>query len=260
MQPFDVLVPKCWVDDAVLRAAFSLRNAQYNSERDISGLNLSVSTNDDRDVVLQNRERFYRSLGLSESDVARGRQVHGNQVHVVEAGGIHSDGDGFVTNVPGVAVSVMVADCAAILLADRKSGVVGALHAGWRGTVAGIIASGIDAMKSLGADPSDVEAYIGPCISQACFELGDEVASQFPDRYVDRSGPKPHADIRAWLRDQLVEEGVPSANIEVDPSCTFADESRFYSYRRQGLSSGRMMAIIWMPKQDQPNETTVTTN
>jgi YfiH family protein len=172
--------------------------------------------------------------------------VHGNTVHIVSEGGIHNDGDGFVTNVPGVAVSVMVADCAAILLADRKARVVGALHAGWRGTVGGIVKSGVDAMVSLGASPSDLEAYIGPCISQSCFELGEEVASQFPDKYVDRSKPKPHADIRGWLKDQLLETGVIHNNIEVDPSCTFADADHFYSYRRQGDASGRMMALIWM--------------
>ena len=243
-----MIEPSIWTGKSGIRAAFSLRNPDWNADRHIHGLNLSVSTDDDREVVLRNRELFYASLGLKEGDVARGRQVHGSQVHVVEQGGIQADGDGFVTRVQGVAVSVMVADCAAILLADRRNRVVGALHAGWRGTVAGIIQNGVEAMCSLGADVRHIEAYIGPCISQACFELGEEVASQFPDRYVDRSGVKPHADIRAWLRDQLIGEGVASEHIEVDASCTFADEGRFYSYRRQGPASGRMMAIVWMPK------------
>jgi YfiH family protein len=247
MARFDLLEPAMWTGATGIRAAFSLRNVQWNTERAISGLNLSVSTNDDRDVVLQNRELFYESLGLSEQDVARGRQVHGNTVHIVTEGGIHADGDGFVTNTPGVAVSVMVADCAAILLADRRAGVVGALHAGWRGTVAGIVASGIQAMTLLGAHPSDIEAYIGPCISKACFELGEEVASQFPDQYVDRTGTKPHADIRHWLKDQLLAENIASKHIEIDTSCTFGDEDRYYSYRRQGDASGRMMALVWMP-------------
>lgn len=243
-----MIEPSIWTGKTDIRAAFSLRNPDWHADRHIQGLNLSVSTDDDREVVLSNRELFYKSLDLTEGDVARGRQVHGNQVHVVEHGGIQADGDGFVTKVPGVAVSVMVADCAAILLADRANRVVGALHAGWRGTVSGIIHNGVDAMRSIGADLRHIEAYIGPCISQACFELGEEVASQFPDRYVDRSGPKPHADIRAWLRDQLIGEGVSSEHIEVDLSCTFAEEDRFYSYRRQGSASGRMMALVWMPK------------
>jgi len=247
MVRFEVLEPAIWSDDQRIRAVFSLKNAHWNSERNIQGLNLSVSTNDDRDVVLKNRELFYESLGLSQQDLARGRQVHGNTVHIVTKGGIHGDGDGFVTNTPGVAVSVMVADCAAILLVDRKARVVGALHAGWRGTVAGIVASGIQAMTSLGANPADIEAYIGPCISQACFELGEEVASQFPETYVDRSGLKPHADIREWLKDQLIDEGIAINHIQVDATCTFGDEDRYYSYRRQGDASGRMMALVWLP-------------
>ncbi len=249
MARFDVLEPSLWASDSTIRAAFSLRNAHWNAQREIQGLNLSVSTNDERDVVMNNRRLFYESMGLSESDVARGRQVHGSTVHAVNTGGIHADGDGFVTNVPGVAVSVMVADCAAILLADRKAGVVGALHAGWRGTVSGIVKSGLDAMMALGAQPSNTEAYIGPCISQACFELGEEVASQFPPKYVDRSGAKPHADIRNWLQDQLLDAGLPSSQIEMDPTCTFNDSDHYYSYRRQGSASGRMMALIWMAPQ-----------
>jgi polyphenol oxidase len=246
MAQFDVIEPAIWSGDTGIRAVFSRRNASFNAERSIQGLNLSVSTNDDREVVLHNRRLFYESLGLNESLVARGRQIHSNTVHIVSNGGIHDDGDGFVTNTPGIAVSVMVADCAAILLADRKARVVGALHAGWRGTVGGIVKSGVDAMVSLGADPSHLEAYIGPCISQACFELGEEVASQFPDKYVDRSKPKPHADIRAWLKDQLLEGGLAPANVEVDASCTFSDDDHFFSYRRQGDASGRMMALIWI--------------
>ncbi len=249
MARFDVLEPALWSSDPSIRAAFSLRNAHWNAQRDIQGLNLSVSTNDERDVVLNNRRLFYESMGLSESNVARGRQVHGNLVHTVTKGGIHDDGDGFVTNVPGVAVSVMVADCAAILLADRTAGVVGALHAGWRGAVAGIVKNGVDAMVALGAQSKNMEAYIGPCISQACFELGEEVASQFPHKYVDRSGDKPHADIRNWLQDQLLDAGLPSSHIEVDPTCTFNDSDHYYSYRRQGDASGRMMALIWLPPQ-----------
>jgi len=246
MAQLEVLEPAIWSADTNIRAAFSLRNSHWNAERYIQGLNLSVSTNDDREVVLNNRHLFYASLGLNETMVARGRQVHGNTVHIVTQGGIHGDADGFVTNTPSIAVSVMVADCAAILLADRSAGVVGALHAGWRGTVWGIVKSGVDAMVSLGANPANMEAYIGPCISQTCFELGEEVASQFPPKYVDRSKAKPHADIKNWLRDQLLECGLKSNDIEIDQTCTFKDSDHYYSYRRQGDSSGRMMALIWM--------------
>jgi len=246
MAQFEVLEPTIWSADTSIRAAFSLRNSHWNTERYIQGLNLSVSTNDDREVVLNNRHLFYDSLGLNDTMVARGRQVHGNTVHIETQGGSHGDGDGFVTNTPGVAVSVMVADCAAILLADRSAGVVGALHAGWRGTVGGIIKRGIESMVSLGANPADIEAYIGPCISQACFELGEEVAAQFHDQYVDRSKSKPHADIRQWLKDQLLNEGLNKSHVEVDTSCTFTNDDRYYSYRRQGDASGRMMALIWM--------------
>lgn len=246
MAQFEVLKPAIWSADTSTRAVFSLRNPHWNAERYIQGLNLSVSTHDDREVVLNNRQLFYHSIGLSETMVARGTQVHGNTVHIVTQGGIHGDGDGFVTNTPGVAVSVMVADCAAILLADRSAGVLGALHAGWRGTVGGIIKRGIESMVALGAHPANTKAYIGPCISESCFELGEEVAAQFPDQYVDRSKSKPRADIRKWLSDQLLDEGLIKSHLEVDTSCTYTNDDRYYSYRREGDASGRMMALIWM--------------
>jgi YfiH family protein len=245
MNAFDLIYPRTWKDSTSVKAVFSTRSANWNADREIKGLNLSVSTEDDRDVVLDNRRRFFESLGLDEKNVARGRQIHSNIVHIVEEGGIHSDGDGFVTNIRGIAVSVLVADCAAILLADEEAEVIGALHAGWRGTVSRIIDNGIAAMLSLGAQSGRIKAYISPCISQKCFEVGDEVAAQFPAHHVDKSYPNPHVNIRGYLEEQLTQNGVNPSNIEHDDICTYSDH-RFHSYRRDGSKSGRMMAIMWI--------------
>jgi len=247
MPEFDRIVPALWESSAEVKAAFSLMNPSLADERRIPGLNLSVSTDEERSVVMSNRSEWFASLGLRDEQVARGRQIHSSIVHIVSEGGIHDDGDGFVTATPEVAVSVLVADCAAILLADKRAGVIAALHAGWRGTVGGIVKNGVDAMISLGASANLIEAYVSPCIEQSHFELGEDVVSLFPDRFVDReSYPKPHADIKGWLTEQLLDAGVLSEHIEVSAGCTFSDDMHFYSYRRQRNKSGRMMAIIWM--------------
>lgn len=247
MPELDRIVPKLWKSSTDVHAAFSLMNATLVTDRRIPGLNLSISTDEERSVVLANRSEWFASLGLRDDMVARGRQIHSSMVHIVSKGGIHVDGDGFVTAQRRVAVSVLVADCAAILLADKRAGVVAALHAGWRGTVGGIVEKGIDAMISLGAKPENIEAYVSPCIEKSHFELGEEVASQFPDRFVDRkSYPKPHADIKGWLVEQLIESGLLNEHIEMSFSCTYGEVENFYSYRRQGSKSGRMMALIWL--------------
>jgi YfiH family protein len=245
MSLFELHYPQMWSNSPTIKAVFSTRSAQWNADREIKGLNLSVSTDDDRDVVMENRRLFFESLGLDDKNVARGRQIHSNIVHIVKQGGIHDDGDGFITNVRGVAVSVLVADCAAILLADEEAGVIGALHAGWRGTVSRIIDQGVSAMCSLGAKQDRIKAYISPCISEACFEVGEEIAAQFPAQFVSKSYPKPHVNIRAYLQAQLVENGIKPSHIEHDDRCTFADQ-HYHSFRRDGSKSGRMMAVIWI--------------
>lgn len=247
MAAIDLIIPEIWRDEPRVRAAFTLKNEGFRHGGRVPGLNLAVSTDEDPEVVMSNRAALFAELGLSDADVARGRQVHGNTVHVVGHGGIHPDGDGFVTSTPGVAVSVLVADCAAIFVSDAEAGVVGALHAGWRGTVAGIVGKGVEAMRSLGAEPARIKAFVGPCITFGAFEIGEEVADQFPARFVDRTSfDKPRADIKGWLAEQLGDAGVLSENIEVHPGCTLT-ETGYHSFRRDKERSGRMMALIWMP-------------
>jgi hypothetical protein len=128
------------------------------------------------------RARLARLEGFEA--VASVGQVHGTGVAVVRAGGHVPAHDGLVTDVPGLLLTVLSADCALVLLADPDAGVVGACHSGWRGTVAKIAGETVRAMAALGA--ARVRAYVGPCISAEAFEVGEEVAAQFPDASVGR--------------------------------------------------------------------------
>ena len=187
------------------------------------------------------RARLGAQLGLPVASVG---QVHEASVAVVREAGHVPAHDGLVTDAPGLLLSVMAADCGIVLLADPEAGVVGACHSGWRGTVAGVVTETVRAMGRLGADPARTLAYIGPCISAEAFEVGEEVAARFDAAVVERrpEWARPHVDLKAELARQLTEAGV--GRLEVDAACTVADNDRFYSYRAEAGTAGRILGFV----------------
>ncbi|MGF1669960.1 MAG: polyphenol oxidase family protein, partial [Balneolaceae bacterium] len=142
-------------------------------------------------------------------------------------------------------LGIQVADCAAILLSDPENHIIGASHAGWRGAAAGIVMKTISMMISAGARPDRMIAFISPCISQEKFEVGPEVAEQFPDEYVDsKSFKKPHVDLKGFIKHQLLRTGIPDKQIETSELCTYLDRDKFYSFRRERHRAGRMLGMI----------------
>jgi YfiH family protein len=183
-------------------------------------------------------------VGLDVHQVAYAIQVHKTKIEVVTNAGTYPDTDAFVTAKKDMALAIQVADCAAVLFGDPKNRVIAAAHAGWRGAAGNIIPKTLDKMLSLGAEPKNIKAFISPCISLKNFEVGEEVASEFPDQFVDRDRfEKPHIALKEFIRYQLLEHGMMESKIELDTHCTIDDE-KFYSYRRQKGKSGRMMGII----------------
>ena len=163
------------------------------------------------------------------------KQVHGARaVLASEAEG--QEADAVVGRSPA-AVGVVVADCVPVLAADEVTRSVAAIHAGWRGIVAGVLRAGVELLEG-----RRLVAAIGPCIGPCCFEVGSEVADVL-GFVVRKEGPKAYVDLRAAVRAQLRELGVPDDRIEDVPGCTKHDP-RFHSYRRDGANSGRMLAAI----------------
>jgi YfiH family protein len=174
-------------------------------------------------------------LRLPTNRIFQVSQVHGARAVMARPhifGERTEEADAIVATTPETAVGVRVADCVPILLADSKTGAVAAVHAGWRGVVAGVIAS---AMKLHAFDL----AAIGPCIGTCCFEIGDDVIEKLRPHVKDR-----HGDLRGAVRAQLVSAGLQNAHIDDVAGCTKCDEARFFSYRRDGESSGRHLAVI----------------
>lgn len=228
-----------------IKSWFSLRNHQnLNLKNKIPGLNLGLNTTEPKDVIQENRKILTKELGIKDSQLAFAEQVHKTNIQYVSTGGLYPETDGLVTTDQDLVLAIQVADCAAVLLGDSSNQVIGAVHAGWRGAAGNICIKIVESMKKLGAETANIKAFISPCISLENFEVGEEVAVQFPSRYVDyTSFKKPHVDLSVFIKGQLLEQGIAEPNIELSANCTIENE-KFYSYRRQKDQSGRMMAMI----------------
>lgn len=193
--------------------------------------------------VAERYEALAAALGMGSAIVAR--QEHGDRVLWVEppAGpGLHIPGpaDGFVTRASGVLLVVTVADCVPVYLAAAAGDLVGLLHAGWRGTAAGILERGLDLMRAHGAPPPEVRVHLGPAICGDCYEVGSEVLRAF-GRSPDESG---HIDLREELSRRAVRAGVPAVGVNRSTACTRCESTRLFSHRRSGSGAGRMAAFL----------------
>ncbi|MEM6783386.1 MAG: peptidoglycan editing factor PgeF [Bacteroidota bacterium] len=240
-----------FADIPAVTAAFTTRHAPDGIAHGDLGYDLGTNTETDADTRRAHQAALLRALDFhAQADPADvlvlAGQVHGADVETVAAAGIYRERDALVTSQPGLLLAIQVADCAPVLLADPVARVVGAAHSGWRGTVANIAARTVVAMQHLGAEPSRMRAYVGPCISQTHFEVGPEVAAQFDERFVTMPSPgaKPHVDLKGVLRAQLVGAGLDEAHLHIDPGCTVADNDRFFSYRAEKGQTGRMLGVI----------------
>ncbi|MBI4903435.1 MAG: peptidoglycan editing factor PgeF [Acidobacteria bacterium] len=171
------------------------------------------------------------------------KQIHSDLVLTAgDACGLLGEGDAVICGKAGVWIGVRTADCVPILLADRERKVVAAIHAGWRGTAAGLVGKALARMKEeFGTEPVDVTAAVGPCIGGCCYEVGDEVAARF-----GKAGESPRGralvDLAAENVMQLSAAGV--RDIEQLRECTRCNEQKFHSYRRDGERAGRMVSAI----------------
>jgi len=191
---------------------------------------------------------------LRVQDLHQVSQVHGRAVRRITPGEDvaqvrSTEADALVAPAGGIAIAVRVADCVPVVVADPASGAVSAIHAGWRGTVAGVVQAAIETLAMHGGDVSEFRAAVFPHIGVCCFEVGDEVAAQLEAAspiadIVRRTGAKPHVDLTRIVTAQLQRAGLHPDHIEVVPGCTKHEPERFHSFRRDGANSGRHHAVI----------------
>lgn len=225
------------------------------STGDVAGLNVGTGSKDDPGSIVENRRRAVESV-CPGAALATVFQVHSARAVVADQAWLHEErprADALVTDRPGLLLGILTADCAPVLLADADAGVVGAAHAGWKGALAGVTDSAIEAMESLGADRARIVAAIGPCIAQASYEVDEGFRAHFLESNAANErffagGPatRPHFDLEGYVAARLVAAGVKS--VETLGLDTYADEQRFFSFRRSThrgeADYGRQISLI----------------
>jgi YfiH family protein len=240
-EPFYALGRHFAIDLHGARAAFTTRRGGH-SAGPYESMNLGWLTDDDHRSVTRNRATLQAELGAPPLSFVH--QVHGAEVRVITAGTTipreRPRVDGQATDQQDVALCALTADCLPIALAGR--GAVAMLHAGWRGLATGMIASGVQAMRELGAD-GELSAAIGPGAGPCCYEVGDEVHEPFaaiPEAHAGR-----HLDLKAIAAHQLRAAGVATvADIGICTIC--ADPSLLFSHRRDRGVTGRQAGVAWL--------------
>ncbi|OJV16785.1 MAG: polyphenol oxidoreductase [Dyadobacter sp. 50-39] len=211
-----------------------------------ASLNLGGSL-DKPENIMQNNLIFFGALGIPFENVAKAHQVHGTDIVIVSSPARFEGYDALVTNVRGIQLAVTVADCTPILIYDPVTGAVAAIHAGWRGTVGGIVGKTVAGMQeTYGTRPEDCVGYVGTCIDECSFEVGDDVAQHFTPIYKrrDESTGKFFVDLKASNRDQLIRSGLHSGNIEVSPYSTVLHNQDYFSHRAEKGLTGRLLVTI----------------
>ena len=250
----DLIYPQ-WGQPACVHAFTSTRVGGVSSHP-FDRLNLGLFAGDDVDCVLQNRQLLHQYL---PSEPIWLKQIHGNLVSTPNSrSNITSDfieADASVTNIPNEVLAILTADCMPVLFASHHGEVIGAAHAGWRGLSNGVLENTVKAMLELAPQlkPSDFRAWMGPAIGPTHFEVGQDVIAAFTNQEggipegvfveISKRPGKYLADLYLLARHRLNIMGI--GDIQGGGFCTFNDESRFYSYRRDGLT-GRFASFIWI--------------
>lgn len=242
------ITPHIFQPDPQVLAAQSTRHGGV-SPAPFHSLNLGKSTADQPENVAENRRRFCAALGIETGQLAWSKQVHGTEIRHVTAPGGAEGFDALICATPGVALAVSVADCTPILIYDTQNQAVAAVHAGWRGTAAGIVRQTLERMQqAFGTSGAHCRAFIGACIDECSFEVGDEVAEAFDPAFKrwDAGRQKFFVDLKNANAAQLLEAGVPAAHVEISTFSTVLHNDDFFSHRLEKGTTGRMMAVIGM--------------
>ncbi len=239
---------------------FSTRVGGVSALAHTSSLNLAFGRGDGDETVLQNIKLFCDAVGIRARDVISHPQIHSSRVMHVDTANRgegyfikNDDGcDGYVTGCKDVALGVKTADCVPIILEDADAQVVGAVHAGWRGTAANIVNECVSLMISLGAKPARIHAAIGAAIHQCCYEVGDDFFSSVASfmgeltakRFIKSVEGRLHADIVGMNEQLLLDAGLSVENIDVCEMCTCCHPELFFSHRYSGGVRGTMLSVI----------------
>lgn len=241
---------------------FSTREGGVSRLPHLASLNLGYDRGEEAALVDENRTRLIRAVcgtGFDRTKAVSAVQIHSTRIQAVteaDCGRSDFSCDGFVTNRSGVPLLIKTADCLPILLCDSTSGIIGAVHSGWRGTAAGIAPQAVCAMERLGSEREHISVLIGPCIHACCFTVGEDfisaVEQQLPRAvseqtlFRDDSGNW-HADLCRMTFLMLLSAGIRQEKIRAAEDCTCCRPELFFSHRATGGKRGLAGAVIMLP-------------
>lgn len=228
------------------------------STGEAASLNLSYKRKDTQENVRKNFEIICSAIGVDHHNIVFSDQTHRNGIHIATADdlgkGIYresdiTDADGLVTVERGVPLCTFYADCVPLFFLDPHKKIIASVHSGWKSTLLKIGKEAVKAMISLGSNPQDILAAIGPSIGPCHFEVGQDVAEQFTGTFgfdiVDRTvGDKTYIDLWKTNVNILLESGIKDDNITLAKTCTYCNKDRFYSYRGDQHKTGSLCGII----------------
>jgi len=229
-----------------LICAFSTRRGGHSTGI-FSSLNMGNTKHDNITTVMKNRQLFYNKLGILENAVALPDQIHSSNIQMVFSAGIIPQSDALITSNQGLFLGVQTADCFPVFLYSPHKKIIGIVHAGWRGAVQNILLKTIDFLtKDLDLSSSELYVVIGPGLQKECFEVKSDVFNQFPETFlgIHQDTEKKYLDLSGYLYQQLLSTKIPVEQIYRASDCTKCNWKEYYSYRRDGNNSGRMLGII----------------
>jgi polyphenol oxidase len=257
--------PPPFIESTALTGLEGIRHGFFSREGGVSkgvyrSLNCGFGSSDSADAVAENRRRATVALDSAAEDLTTVYQIHGTNVVTVDKNWHYDDApkaDGMATNRGGIVLGILTADCAPVLFADARAGVIAACHAGWRGALDGIVEATVAAMEQLGASRAAIRAAIGPTIAQASYQVGPE----FRDRFIGQStandrffGPddedRHRFDLPGYVVNRLENSGIGEVGSVGHDTC--ANSDRLFSYRRSTLNGepdyGRALSAIALPR------------
>ncbi len=258
-----------FLEDPLIGHGFSTREGGVSSLPHTKTMNLSFTLGDEDTKVRENMRLFCTYADVNYGGLVGSPQFHTAEVRYVTTEnaleGVEKENlapsDGFVTDVPGISVLIRMADCTPILFLGEKESkepVVAAVHAGWKGTVAGIGANAVSKMAELGAEKSGVRVAIGQCIHKCHFEVKEDFrdsvtdirGKDFSKRHIAENNGKLFADLVSMNVEILEGAGIKKENIDVSPYCSVCEPEKFHSHRATGGKRGTMGAVIGIKKLD----------
>lgn len=231
-------------------AAQSMRHGGI-SPSPFESLNLGLYTEDAFKNVRENRKRFFAQLGFNEGQVVGSFQKHEDWILTADEAKQYKGYDAIISQEKDLLLSITIADCVPVLIYDSKTESVAAIHAGWKGTVAGIVRKTLEKMdRKFGTRGADCFAFVGTCIDECSFEVGDWVAKKFDSKFKawNEERQKFFVDLKKANNLQLLNFGIPETQIEVSPYSTVLNNEDFFSHRKEKGMTGRMLGVIGMKK------------